>query len=553
MYGGSGNGGADVITDFDHSGGIFSQSEGDRIDLRATGFSNFSAFQSAMTVSGNDTFISFSGGGSLTLQNVAKSGLDASDFMFAGTVAVTVQTPDGWNFGTLYDDLATTINNVQHPSNDFTHAFAVDIAKGITFELIDNGSPFTYDQSGHFTGGTINEIDILNTTDPTQTTQDQVLVNTNGWGISAQALFSDLGEYASQNPQGTGDLNAIFDQPSYSYVGSHGSESSHGSPSPGTDVFIGGNQADVFNGFGTFSPDGDTVSYANAGAEVEADLSNSTQNSGAALGDTYISIQNLIGSSFDDILIGDGGNSVLEGGPGDDIINGGGGSGGNNTASYQHATAAVTVDLSNPASQNTMGAGWDTLTDIQNVIGSNFIDTLTGNGHSMLEGGPGGDNLIGQLNGSDIASYQHAAVGVTVNLSNLPIANTGDAAGDTYTNINNLLGSSFNDTLIGNASANVLDGGFGGNDTLTGLAGADVFVFHGGNTTVTDFNHTESDQIDISGLNNGAGFTASALQALIDNSSGDTINFGNGNTVTLTNVDVHALVVSDFILSHTAL
>ena len=54
-----------------------------------------------------------------------------------------------------------------------------------------------FDGSGHVTSGTITEIDILNTTDPTQTTQDHVLVNTNGWNIDAATFFTDIGAYAA--------------------------------------------------------------------------------------------------------------------------------------------------------------------------------------------------------------------------------------------------------------------------------------------------------------------------------------------------------------------
>ena len=53
------------------------------------------------------------------------------------------------------------------------------------------GTGFTYDDTANLvTGGTITEIDILDTTDPTQTTQDHVLVNTNGWNINASAFCS---------------------------------------------------------------------------------------------------------------------------------------------------------------------------------------------------------------------------------------------------------------------------------------------------------------------------------------------------------------------------
>jgi len=64
--------------------------------------------------------------------------------------------------------------------------------------------------------------------------------------------------------------------------------------------------------------------------------------------------------------------------------------------------------------------------------------------------------------GSDTADYANAAsvggLGLTIDLSN-PANNTGEAAGDTYNSIENIRGSSFNDTLKGDAGANKLTGG----------------------------------------------------------------------------------------------
>jgi len=166
-----------------------------------------------------------------------------------------------------------------------------------------------------------------------------------------------------------------------------------------------------------------------------------------------------------------------------------------------------------------------------------------------LEGGPGDDHLIGQsLN--DTASYQHATSGVTVSLNVSGPQNTGGAGTDTLTNISNLFGSQFSDNLTGNTGANILDGGFGGDnvhDTLTGLGGADRFVFNSGHVTITDFHHDEGDLVDISHANNGSGFTDDQLNALLAASTGDSIDLGNNNVLTFTGIVVNTLLATDFL------
>src|SRR6185369_2995826 len=87
-----------------------------------------------------------------------------------------------------------------------------------------------------------------------------------------------------------------------------------------------------------------------------------------------------------------------------------------------------------------------------------------------LIGGAGADSLDGGT-GSDTASYATAAASVIASLLS-PAGNTGDAAGDSYTSIENLTGSNSSDTLTGDGNANTLSGLFG-NDILIGGAGAD--------------------------------------------------------------------------------
>ena len=154
------------------------------------------------------------------------------------------------------------------------------------------------------------------------------------------------------------------------------------------------------------------MDYSHATAGITASLLNPASNLGAAAaGDTYISIENLRGSNFDDTLTGDGNDNVLEGGGGNDALDGGGG---NNTASYAHATAGVTVNLST-GPQNTVGAGTDTLVNISNLTGSHFADTLTGDGNANILSGNGGNDILFGGGGNDTFVFNAAMDHVTVN------------------------------------------------------------------------------------------------------------------------------------------
>ena len=291
----------------------------------------------------------------------------------------------------------------------------------------------------------------------------------------------------------------------------------------GNDSLLGGASNDtLIGGLGNDALDGgadvDTASYATAASGVTVSLALATaQNTVGAGRDTLSAIENLTGSGFNDVLTGDGGNNLLTGGNGNDTLDGGagndsllGGAGndtltgglGNDvldggadidTASYAAATSGVTVSLALATAQNTVGAGTDTLSAIENLTGSGFNDVLTGDGgnnrlaggagNDTLDGGAGNDTLDGGAN-TDTASYAAATSGVTVNLALTTAQNTVGAGTDTLTAIENLTGSGFNDVLTGDGANNLLTGG-NGNDTLDGGAGNDSLLGGAGNDTLT--------------------------------------------------------------------
>ena len=179
-------------------------------------------------------------------------------------------------------------------------------------------------------------------------------------------------------------------------------------------------------------------------------------------------------------LHGGAGNDVLYSGPGNDLLDGGDGI---DTASYAHATAGVKVDLSLLGAQNTLGAGTDTLTAIENLTGSNFDDKLTGDSHNnIITGGLG------------------------------------------------------NDVLNGGGGDDLLIGGLG-NNTLTGGAGEDTFQWLKGNSghdVVTDFT-PGTDKLDLSQLLQGENGTAASLD--------DYLHFkvtGSGDSL-VTSIDVSGM------------
>ncbi|MGF1619233.1 MAG: M10 family metallopeptidase C-terminal domain-containing protein [Rhodomicrobiaceae bacterium] len=173
----------------------------------------------------------------------------------------------------------------------------------------------------------------------------------------------------------------------------------------------------------------------------------------------------LYGLGGDDLLVGGSGNDTLIGGDGDDMLEGGDGADtlsgglGSDTATYQNSKTGVTVHLAD-SSQNAGDATGDILFSIENVIGSDFGDTLIGSYTSNRLEGRGGDDILQGSRGSD--------------------------------------------TLLGGDGDDWLDGG-PGKDVLEGGAGADSFYFASAaeaGDTILDFT-TGEDKIVLS----AAGFS----------------------------------------------
>lgn len=248
----------------------------------------------------------------------------------------------------------------------------------------------------------------------------------------------------------------------------------------------------------------DLLSYAGSVAGVRIDLLRLTASGGDAEGDLFDGFEGVEGSAFADVLAGDAdanrlfggvGDDALSGGAGDDMLDGGAGAdlldggAGIDRVDYGSSGAAVVIDLADGAASGGEAAG-DRLIGIEEVRGSGFADTLSGNdgadwigggagndridgrgGDDLIVGGAGADTLIGGA-GFDSADYSSSGGAVTVDLA----AGTGiggDAQGDRLQGIERLIGSGLGDVLTGNSIDNVLIGGAGA-DRLTGGAGIDT-------------------------------------------------------------------------------
>ncbi len=282
----------------------------------------------------------------------------------------------------------------------------------------------------------------------------------------------------------------------------------------------------------------------------------------------------------DDKVWGGLGSDFLDGGTGSDWVNYGNelGQGG------VGATSGVTVNLDITTAQNTGGGGIDTIVGFENIGGSDFADLFTGltnqtstilglggndsiiggnvadslygmDGDDTVDGGAGNDNIEGN-NGNDsllggagsdslrpdgdaspniigndfidgglgvdmLSYYGDTFAGVTVNLSLLTAQNTGGGGTETILNVENVSGTTFNDTLTGNSVANFLWGGGGGADILSGLGGDDILQgdsngsklfggngndgLYGGSDTLADGGAGNDTIVATGTLNGGAG------------------------------------------------
>jgi Ca2+-binding RTX toxin-like protein len=316
----------------------------------------------------------------------------------------------------------------------------------------------------------------------------------------------------------------------------------------GNDVVCGGPDIDAVNGGAgndlLVGGDGaaDQAQYWNAPGAVIASLANGYAD-GAAGRDTLVAFERLVGSAYDDTLIGDAGSNSFIGLEGDDLIDGGPGV---DSVKYNWRLDPVVVDL---LSGTATGQGRDSLRAVESIVGTQSSDTISGDGfantlsglggsdvidgldgNDVLEGGPdrddlrggygadklfgeegddvldggsGYDGLGGPLDGGDVlsggtgtdwATYRSHVYSVSLSIDGS--ANDGVASHGENDNVmpdvEDLTGTRFGDLLIGSDSPNRIFGtegddvilGQGGDDSLVGEAGSDWLYGEAGSDTL---------------------------------------------------------------------
>ncbi len=347
----------------------------------------------------------------------------------------------------------------------------------------------------------------------------------------------------------------------------------------------------------------DTVDYSSIadGARIEVDLAAGTvrkfQNGNLIGTDTVIGVERIIASNGDsdvrgsqdaDTLSGGSGNDTVNGDVSNDVINGGGGDDlivqdgvadsdtidggtGSDTVDYHLApvSAGIVIDLLvGTASKVGDGvqAGIDSLTHIENIIASDYGDTLVGNddansfdggaGNDAMTGGAGNDRFVQhQISdsdtidggaGSDTVDYSQGSAFASIRVdlaagTSVKFQDGAQRGTDMLSNIEVVFGTIGNDVLVGSVNGEELFGG-AGNDTLQGGAGNDVIAGGGGDDVIMQDQASGNAAIDGgSGIDTGSyDSLAAGASVVIDLVAGTAAKYLNGVQVgsdTLRNIE----------------
>jgi Ca2+-binding RTX toxin-like protein len=275
---------------------------------------------------------------------------------------------------------------------------------------------------------------------------------------------------------GAGAVEALFGGP--------GDDRLFGGPGS-FDGLIGGGGDDLLHG----GPGQDLAEFFGAPNGVTADLE-----TGTATGqgdDDLLAVEGLVGSNFDDVLLGDGISNLISAQEGDDVVDARGsgtlaglgadlidggagadalvGGAGDDIVTFEDSPGPVTADLSLGTAK---GWGTDALSGFEAIVGTVFGDRLTGDAQDNAFAAGAGDDAIDGRGGIDQAAYFDAAGPVAADLQAGVVTGWGT---DALVAIEDLTGSAFGDVLTGDGGPNAIVGG-SGPDLLAGAAGDDLLI-----------------------------------------------------------------------------
>lgn len=322
----------------------------------------------------------------------------------------------------------------------------------------------------------------------------------------------------------------------------------------GNDTLSGGTENDILSGDeGNDLINGgdgiDTVSYSQiiVFQGISVNLFLGSVAGGSVFGnDTLSSIEAVVGSNMNDTLTSSSAvSATLSGGGGDDTLSGSG-----LDDSLDGGSGADFIRAENGADSVIGSSGND------RILGGLGADTLRGGqDDDFLEGDLGNDLLDGGNGLNDVVSFEFANgdAGARVSLdlvSGFAVLGSGGET-DTLLGLEHVVGSVFNDTILGNAEANRLDGrpgadlivgregadtliGGSENDTLDGETGADSLlgeagrdVLLGGDNADTLDGGDDNDQLS-GGAGNDSMRGGSGDDLLIGDAGDDTLDGGTG-------------------------
>jgi len=284
------------------------------------------------------------------------------------------------------------------------------------------------------------------------------------------------------------------------------------------------------------------------------------------------------GTVDNDAIFGLAGDDVIRGSDGSDYIHGGRGW---DTVDYSGYAGRLSIQLQATGESTVYGDGVasDRLVSIEQVIGGSGDDYFVGNaGDNVFFGGDGHDYFVASQGydryfgdcGYDMVDYSNVGTGLKIapTGAGTATASSGHDGFDILVSIENIIGTSYkdvivgdgadnffrgiggNDRLSGGAGGDVLNGGCG-NDCLTGGCDADIFEFDGrfGKDVILDFDAhgDDQDRIDLSGVGHFACFDDLMTYNARQQGHDVVIDAGRSGSITLRNVDLDHLTAEHFL------